>query len=111
MPQTTSLATLLGCETVQYAALHTPVSLSRHTLSPGAVNTVQGICSYQADEAVLHAIIALLSSKTLFMAVRQMKRLYSGLSQEEVLGPELYETPEQVQVRQRRVCYCSPEHV
>ncbi|KAA6418043.1 MAG: hypothetical protein FRX49_11961 [Trebouxia sp. A1-2] len=35
-------------------------------------------------------------------APRQMKRLYNGLSQEEVLGPELYETPEQVQVRQRR---------
>ncbi|KAL0045142.1 hypothetical protein WJX82_009902 [Trebouxia sp. C0006] len=42
------------------------------------------------------------TSTTRRSAPRQMKRLYSGLSQEEVLGPELYETPEQVQVRQRR---------
>ncbi|KAL0020599.1 hypothetical protein WJX77_009541 [Trebouxia sp. C0004] len=42
------------------------------------------------------------TSTTRRSAPRQMKRLYSGLSQEEVLGPELYETPEQVQVWQRR---------
>lgn len=49
VPQRTSLATLLCCETVQYAALHACISLSRHTFSLGAVSIIQSIHSCHAD--------------------------------------------------------------
>lgn len=90
--QPSPLAGLAASRTSQSAVHLSPAALHDH------INALA--CGLHSDPSLT---LICMPFDSAFSTARQMKRLYSALSQEEVVGPVLYETPEQAQAQERRV--------